>query len=292
MAAVVQPARADDGEVKDVDEARRTAETRKSEMLSRRAQQDAMQSVIDAQRAQLETLEFARAVAAKIGKGPPASPEAAEEASHLEKQVTTQAAVVQDTEEKLKKAQLDLEDAQISLGVAEQEYREALGRSKKDSCGVTYGSSVCLMVGLFAATGSVAAFRLSDQFAGRTSQQLVSFGIPFAGLRIPTTSILAFDIGVLTSVFDTEISLDAQGKESSACRRNGTSFEKRLPCEGNAVIRPYGALFVGPAVGNADLTWISFYLVTGWARTDQDPTANFFIGAMFGALGIQKVLPL
>lgn len=279
LAASPEVARADEISV---EEAAKRAHDFEAQVTARQADRDAAQSVLDAQRSRLESLQTALEALPESG-----SDDARTKLAASKKEVEV---VVAESEQALKDAQTRLQSTQVAATVAVQSHREAIARESKDGCGVSGNRSFCLMAGLFAATGSVAAFQVPNAFRGQTSQQLVSFAIPFAGARWSFGKVLALDVGLLTSVFNKEISLASGNTRSSACRVQSTTFERYLPCEGDAVIRPYGALFVGPSLGSNDVTWISLYVVTGWARTAQDPTANYFVGLMLGALGVQKVV--
>ena len=266
-----------------VEDAAKRAQQLQAQVAARQAERDAAQQVLDVNRERLQSVQ--RVLAALPADAAPAATKKA-----LQDEQQTVSAALEDSQKSLDAAQTRLQASQVAAMVASQDHQEALARQTKDSCGETGNHSFCLMAGLFAATGSVAAFQVPTAFRGQTSQQLVSVAIPFVGARWSLGKVVALDLGLLTSVFNKEISLTTGNTTSLACHVQSTTFERHLPCEGDAVIRPYGALFVGPSLGNNDVTWLSFYLVTGWARTAQDPTANYFFGLMFGAAGIHKVI--
>lgn len=80
----------------------------------------------------------------------------------------------------------------------------------------------------------------------------------------------------------------------SGCAKQTGTFEDDLPCEGNAVLRPYGAVLLGGTIntGNSALGVLTVGLTAGWARTTQDATAFRFWGLMVGTGAVYVPVPL
>jgi len=147
---------------------------------------------------------------------------------------------------------------------------------------------ICLMGGLFVASASVTSMQ-SGAFSGQTSHSVISFSIPYGGIRLRTPSPFSLDAGVMTGIISKSVTV---GAANTACRNNATEFESKLPCEGNALLYPYGALFLGPSIGSAGFAALSSYVTLGWARTAVDPEPHLYFGFMLGTLGIERALRL
>jgi len=263
-------------------------EQRRSELAEARSKLLALE-------AQLELARLCAALAAAAdqaatGTTTPATPAAC--AGELrDVAVDDLQAEVADAREDVTSREQAIVDARLALELAMQQQVANSAPLPENACGSTENGSACLALGLFVATGSAASFSNSNTFAGQTSQQLVSLAIPYVALRWATGDVLSLELGMLTSVFGKDVSLSGDGS-SSACRKDAVTFERKLPCEGDAHLRPYGALFAGPSIANEDINYFSIYGVLGAARTEKDPTPGFFVGVMFGVLGVQKTIAL
>ena len=130
--------------------------------------------------------------------------------------------------------------------------------------------------------------------AGQTGHHIVSLVLPTAGFRFSWRQYVSFDLGVYSAIISPEFQANAIGSSGTGCAKKGGVFEDDLPCEGNALLRPYGAAVLGATInsGSSSLGVFMFGVTVGWARTAQDPNAFRFWGLMIGTGGVYMPVPL
>ena len=119
---------------------------------------------------------------------------------------------------------------------------------------------------------------------GQTGHRIVSVALPAAGGRWARWQHLSVDLTLYTAIISPQFQVNSVNDASMSCSMNGSAFEKNLPCEGNAVLRPYLAALLGVTIGTGSsaLGVLTVGLTGGWARTTQDPNAFPFWGLMIG----------
>jgi len=143
------------------------------------------------------------------------------------------------------------------------------------------GAFMCLFAGAFLANYSLTSMWLSPR-RGQSGHHIVALVVPTAGFRIAFHPNISFDASLYTAILSKDLQVNTIDGKNDGCRKGGGEFEDRLPCEGNAEARPYGAFNVGFTFGSESLGLISPGLTFGIARTTQDPNAKPFIGFLLG----------
>lgn len=129
---------------------------------------------------------------------------------------------------------------------------------------------------------------------GQTSHQIVQLFVPAIGLRRVLNQYLSLDFSAYTALVSPQFKVNSIDRTGSGCGTTDNAFEDALPCEGNAALRPYGALLAGVTVGtgSSSLGVITIGLTGGAARTTQDATAFFFWGIMVTTGGVYATVPI
>jgi hypothetical protein len=162
----------------------------------------------------------------------------------------------------------------------------------KDNSGCDGHTKWCLFGG--ALLGSYSLTMGVGDRAGQTGHRIVSLVVPAGGVRMVLSQYLSLDMGLYTAIISPQLQVNDVNTVGTGCSKHNGAFEDKLPCEGNAVLRPYGAALVALTVGTGSsaLGVISLGLTFGFARTAQDPEAFLFYGLMLGTGGVYSTVPV
>ena len=153
------------------------------------------------------------------------------------------------------------------------------------------GHRFCLYGGAFLASFSITGMVGGGHSQGETSHRLLSVVVPVAGARLALGSQISLDLGAFTALISEQLKTDASDQPpNSGCSKNSSRFVSELPCEGNAVLRPYIATYLGLSVGSDKFSALTFAVTMGYARTAHDPTARLFGGIMLGVGGLHGTI--
>src|SRR5262249_47323961 len=128
----------------------------------------------------------------------------------------------------------------------------------------------------------------ADGRSGDTSHQVINVAVPTGGFRWAASQRFSVDLGLYTAIISPQFKVNTIDRSGSGCSRDPSRFNDLLPCEGNAVLRPYGAAFAGITLGtgSSSLGIITLGITGGVARTTQDASAVWFGGLLVGTGGI------
>jgi hypothetical protein len=166
---------------------------------------------------------------------------------------------------------------------------EHTNREQKIGCN---GRTVCLFGG--ALLGSYSLTLGQGTRAGQTSHHIISLVVPAGGFRYVWNQYLNLDVGLYTAIISPQFEVNTVATSGTGCTKGGAAFEDKLPCEGNAPLRPYLAGLVALTIGTGSSTLgvISVGFTAGVARTNQDPTGFDFYGLFVGTGGVYGTVPL
>jgi hypothetical protein len=184
-------------------------------------------------------------------------------------------------------AQDALATATKTSATSAQQFSTASGNA---GCGGK--SAFCLFGGAFLAGYSLTTGAGDRQ--GETGHHIVQLALPTAGIRYAALQYASLDLGFYTAIISPQFQVNQVNSSGSGCATKGGTFENSLPCEGDAPLRPYAALFLGATIGtgSSSLGLVSIGWTVGGARTDQDPNLFWFSGLMITTGGIFATAPL
>jgi hypothetical protein len=150
--------------------------------------------------------------------------------------------------------------------------------------------TLCGTYGMFAATLSyVMVWNSFSDFSGATTRpHLPSVAVPDVALRwLPSQDVgwVALEIGAYTSFLTQSLTAASPSVTKVACTRNASEYENRLPCEANANVYPYLALYLGATVGKAGIGYLTVAPVNfGIAQVGSSSALRPYFGITVGAL--------
>lgn len=160
-------------------------------------------------------------------------------------------------------------------------------KTAQSNSGCNGTSWVCFFGGALVGSYSL-TIATSNARSGDTSHQVVSVAVPTGGVRFAVSNRLSVDLGLYTAIISPQLKVNSLDRSGTGCSKASNRFNDLLPCEGNAVLRPYGALFGGITIGTGSsaIGIITLGLTGGLARTTQDAGAIWFSGLLLGTGGV------
>jgi hypothetical protein len=99
-------------------------------------------------------------------------------------------------------------------------------------------------------------------------------------------------LGTISSKLSTDISTTSTNLDS-ACATQASGFVSRLPCEGNATLKPPLATYAAFSfIQGENLNAFSVGLTAGLAHTTLDPEVHPFVGIFIGVGSAYVTFPL
>jgi hypothetical protein len=164
--------------------------------------------------------------------------------------------------------------------------------------GCARGANWCLYGGATLAAASLTDMAITSQHGGQTAHQIASLIVPTGGFRRVITDEVSVDLGLLTTLgtisskLSTDISPTATNLDTQ-CASPASNFVSKLPCEGNATLKPPLAAYAALSfVQGENLSAFSVGAMAGLARTDFDPEVHPFIGLFLGLGSAYVTFPL
>ena len=184
-----------------------------------------------------------------------------------------------------------VEKAKIEAAHVSQKTAATVDDAKSRS-GCDGTSRLCVFGG--ALVGSYSLVSGSGQRTGQTGHRIINLLVPSGGVRWARFEHLSIDLSFYTAIISPDFQTQVISSAGSGCSKTPSTFNDLLPCEGNTLLRPYGALLLGGTIGtgNSSIGVVTVGITGGIARTTQDATAFLFYGLMIGTAGVYSTVSL